>query len=85
MKKSLSKKGKKAQTPSFDFLIRDYLAAWLQTETEPLTDRETKEKKTSIYVEGLLSNGGPSTDVFLKAFGREKTEKLFRKILFGTE
>ena len=43
MKQSLSKKGKKAQTPSFDFLIRDYLAAWLQTETEPLTDRETKE------------------------------------------
>ena len=33
---------------------------------------------------GLLKNGGPSTDVFLKALGQEKTEWVFRSALFGT-
>ena len=44
-----------------------------------------KLEKASVYVEGLLSHGGPSTDVFLKAMGEEKTAELFRKVLFGTE
>ena len=34
---------------------------------------------------GLLKNGGPSTDVFKKELGEEKTEQLFRKFLFGIE
>ena len=34
---------------------------------------------------GLLKNGGPSTDVFKKGIGDEKTAALFRKILFATE
>ena len=33
---------------------------------------------------GLLKNGGPSTNVFLKLFGEEKTADLFRNVLFGT-
>jgi hypothetical protein len=33
----------------------------------------------------LLANGGPSTDVFKKGIGDEKTAALFRKTLFGTE
>ena len=33
----------------------------------------------------LLKNGGPSTDVFKKGIGHEKTAELFRKVLFGTE
>lgn len=36
-----------------------------------------------FYAEGLLANGGPSTDVFKKQFGDEKTAELFRKVLFG--
>ena len=84
LKQSLSKKGKKL-TPAFDETALSYLAAWLDTETAPLTDPETKRKKTSIYVEGLLENGGPSTSVFMKALGPEKTGELFRKVLFGTE
>jgi hypothetical protein len=35
-------------------------------------------------VEGLLTNGGPSTDVFKKSLGLDKTAVLFRNILFGT-
>ena len=36
-------------------------------------------------VNGLLSNGGPSTDVFIKMFGKEKTTYLYKNILFGTK
>lgn len=33
---------------------------------------------------GLLKKGSPSTIVFLKLFGEEKTTDLFRNVLFGT-
>ena len=47
-------------------------------------DRDEKMKAAQVYTEGLLTNGGPSTDQFIKAKGREFTEKLFRETLFGT-
>ena len=46
---------------------------------------DAKREKASVYVEGLLSNGGPSTDVFKKSIGEEKTAQLFREVLFGTQ
>ena len=42
-------------------------------------------EKVSVYVNGLLSHGGPSTDVFRKAIGEAKTAELFHRVLFGTE
>ena len=83
-KESISKKGKKAQTPKFDDLTMEYLKSYLSTPTNTVTDKSEKQKKSAYYVEGLLKNGGPSTDVFKKSLGVEKTTKLFRKILFGT-
>ena len=80
---SISKKGKKAQTPRFDELTRKHFEAYLAGENE-VTDTEKKQEKASVYVEGLLSKGGPSTDVFKKALGDETTNNLFRKYLFGT-
>jgi hypothetical protein len=44
-----------------------------------------KREKAGVYVEGLLTNGGPSTDVFKKGIGSEKTADLFRRILFATQ
>ena len=83
---SISKKGKKAQTGSFDELTKKYFEAYLTSvDKAEACDASAKLEKASVYVEGLLSNGGPSTDVFKKEFGDEKTAKLFRKILFGTE
>ena len=41
-----------------------------------------KKKRSDAYVNGLLEHGGPSTDVFVKNLGREKTAKLFHEILF---
>ncbi len=83
---SLSKKGKKAQRGAFDACARDYLAAYVRSaESAAPCDGGAKREKAAVYVEGLLTHGGPSTDVFLKALGREKTEKLFRSVLFGTQ
>ena len=48
-------------------------------------DKLEKQRKASVYVEGLLENGGPSTDVFVKGLGHERTARLFRHILFGTQ
>ena len=82
---SLSKKGKKAQTASFDQCAMDYLEAFLEAaENAPYCEPAGKKEKASVYVEGLLTNGGPSTDVFKKGIGDEKTAHLFRNILFGT-
>ena len=82
---SISKKGKKARTPAFDELALDHMRAWLNADCPPLTDKPAKRARTEAYVNGLLEHGGPSTDVFLKEFGPEKTAQLFRKVLFGIE
>ncbi len=83
---SLSKKGKKAQTSSFDTTAIHYLTKYLETaQSAAACQAAPKREKASVYVEGLLKNGGPSTDVFKKGIGDEKTAALFRKVLFATE
>lgn len=82
---SLSKKGKKAQTAAFDGCTLQYLTAFLAaSKAAPACEAAPKREKASVYVEGLLTHGGPSTDVFKKGIGDEKTAELFRKILFAT-
>ena len=83
---SLSKKGKKEHTPGFDVTVMHYLAKYLETaQIAAACEAAAKREKASVYVEGLLTHGGPSTDVFKKGIGQEKTARLFRKILFATE
>lgn len=83
---SLSKKGKKAHSAAFNSCAMDYLEAYLDSaENAPWCDPAGKKAKAAVYVEGLLEHGGPSTDVFKKGLGPEKTALLFRHILFGTE
>lgn len=82
---SVSKKGKKKQSSEFEKLAEQYLNTYLETATHAATcSSEEKREKASVYVEGLLEHGGPSTDIFKKHFGVEKTAELFRKVLFGT-
>ena len=82
---SLSKKGKKVHSAAFDACAMEYLEAYLEDAAEAdYCEPAGKKEKASVYVEGLLSNGGPSTDVFKKGIGDEKTAELFRNILFGT-
>ena len=69
---SLSKKtGKKALT-ELEKGLADYLQAYLSV-----------AGKTPDLSADILEQGGPSTDVFMKKLGKEKTEKLFREVLFG--
>lgn len=83
---SLAKKGKKKDTPAFDGLTLAYVDGFLSdSEAAPGCEAQPKREKASVYVEGLLKNGGPSTDVFKKAIGEEKTADLFRRILFATQ
>ena len=82
---SLAKKGKRSDTVRFDKLAESYILGFLSDCGCAASCEVTpKLEKVSVYVEGLLSHGGPSTDVFKKAMGEEKTAELFRKVLFGT-
>lgn len=85
LKESLSFKGKKAQTPAFDELTLKQFDAYLGGANTPVSDENAKREKASVYVNGLLEKGGPSTDVFKKTLGEEKTAKLFKEVLFGTK
>ena len=82
---SISKKGKKTHTTRMDQLTLAHFDAYLAGPAATVADRAAKQAKASYYVNGLLSRGGPSTDVFKKALGEEKTAALFREILFGTK
>ena len=83
---SLKKKGKKNITPRFDRLAQEYLNSFIELVRQaPECDVRQKKKAAAVYTQGLLKNGGPSTDQFVKAKGKEYTEYLFRNILFGTE
>ena len=63
-----------------------YLNIYLQIlKAAPACDPAIKKKASEVYSEGLLENGGLSTDQFVKAKGRAFTEELFRRYLFGTE
>jgi hypothetical protein len=83
LKESISKKAKKQLSQELNLLALEHLKAYLDITTEKLLDIEMKNELSSKYVNGLLQHGGPSTDVFIKMFGIEKTTHLYKKILFG--
>ncbi len=80
---SICKNGKKGA--DFDRAAADCLRAFLSVDASDSFDREKKLSKTRCYVSGLIANGGPSTDVFKKSIGEEKTGELFKRVLFGTD
>lgn len=82
---SISKKGKKKQTPLMDSLTEEHFEAYLASSQAPVTDGEAKQVKARVYVNGLITKGGPSTNVFKKSIGEERTRALFENILFGTK
>ena len=79
---SISKKGKKISA-ELDKMTLKHFEAYLASSSSPVEDGESKKDMAAVYVSGLLEKGGPSTDVFKKELGVEKTTKLFREILFG--
>ena len=87
LEESVSVKGKvKTDKEFFDKYALEHFQAYINTVNGGAdVDSELKKEKASVYVEGLLKNGGPSTDVFKKALGDEATAELFRNYLFGTK
>ena len=81
----IAKKGGKKRAAVFDEFAYKHFRAFISSEAENVTDTDAKLEKSDEYVRGLLQNGGPSTDVFKKAIGQERTALLFKKVLFGTE
>lgn len=68
------------------------MTRWLETVLEygedlPVLTAEEKEEKLPVvkeYTDGLVEKGGVSTDLFVKALGKEDTRDFFNKVLFGT-
>ena len=82
---SISKKGKKKDRERFDGLALEHFATYLSSGGSESFDKNIKAEKAAYYVDGLIERGGPSTDVFKKELGEEKTKKLFKEVLFGTK
>lgn len=79
-----SKKGKKKDKQAFDTYAIEYVSSYLSLEAKEC-DVEDKKKRTNLYVDGLLTQGGPATDVFKEEFGFDKTSDILKTVLFGTK
>ena len=79
-----SKKGKKKNSADFDAYALEYVSSYLSVDADKC-DVAEKKKRTDVYANGLVTHGGPATDVFKKEFGEEKTSEIIRGVLFGTK
>lgn len=59
----------------------------MEKETPILNEEQYKEKwiKTQEYTNGLIDNGGVSTDVFKAVLGVDKTREFFNRVFFAPE
>ncbi|MBQ6333861.1 MAG: hypothetical protein IJI46_02165 [Erysipelotrichaceae bacterium] len=83
-KSSVNKKVSKKDKDRINEYMDEYFEAYLeQCKDAHVCDNKEKEKLNRKYSYGLINNGGPATDVFLKKWGKEKTQDFFDKVLFG--
>ncbi len=64
--------------------IRCYMETADGLETLGAEEKAEKLALTQEYSDGLITNGGVSTDVFKKELGEEKTKDFFDNVFFGT-
>ncbi len=71
---------------NFDFLLKEFFKE-ITDNIKSSNDIDSQEKNNlnKEYVDGLLKNGGTSTDMFVKKLGKEKTEEIFTKYVFFTK
>ena len=71
-----------------EMMLLDSLDAYIQHSKQiPLLSEEEKQEKLTLtvnYTDGLITNGGISTDVFKSALGPDITKKFFDNVFFGT-
>ena len=79
---TVSFSGKKKNSAEFDVIAERLIEAYINTTAPVVTDAEAKAQKIDYYVNGLLNNGGPATDVFVKKLGKNITGMLFKNVLF---
>lgn len=85
MSPSLAKKSKKV-TADYQKLCDEFFRAYLeQLKNSPACDRSEKQAKVREYTNGLLQNGGPSTDQFKNMIGEDATRELFTKFIFSSD
>lgn len=84
LSETTSKKGKKGDSESFDAYTLEYVSAYLSLDAENC-DKAEKIARTDVYANGLITQGGPATDVFKEQFGEEKTGNIIKGVLFGTK
>ena len=84
LSETTSKKGKKAHTADFDAYTLEYISAYLSLDAD-VCEPAQKKARTDVYANGLVTQGGPATDVFKQEFGEEKTSNIIRGVLFGTK
>ena len=83
---SVSKRAKGKLAKNMNNLVIDYFKEYLNIlDNAPECDVCNKKPLVDKYTQGLLTNGGSSTDVFIKYIGKEKTTELFEKILFASK
>ena len=74
---------------NYDALSRyanDYICEYVRLlDDTPKCGRDEKLAKNSEYTEGLISNGGPAVDQFVKMLGKEKTAEFLKKYMFVCE
>ena len=81
----IAKKGKHVDE-SYQALCHSYADEYFRLiKNAPVCNRTEKQKKVKTYVDGLLTQGGPSTDQFKKMIGTEKTTELFSRFIFASE
>ena len=85
---TMYKIGKPADDEALSEMLCDGLEAVLDASADlpQLTEEEQKTKNeiTKQYTDGLISNGGISTDMFKSSLGEDVTRDFFSKVLFGT-
>ena len=83
------KKGKKADDDALiEMMHRGLDSVMIYSSALPELDEEAHAHKTVLqktYSDGLIDNGGISTDIFVKALGTDETRIFFDSVLFKAD
>ena len=80
---SLAKKGKKCGEAYRDLCDRFFAAYFAAMDGAESCTPEEAQKGVAAYVDGLFTNGGPSTDQFKKMLGEKAARELFDSYIFS--
>ena len=79
---SISKKGKKIGARA-DAMLKECLDMYLDLlDQAPECDAQEKKKRTAVFVDHLIAEGGPAVDNMKKLIGSELTGRLIREFMY---